>query len=202
LNLSNPGVTSIYRGFANPDAAMDLPKDAGVDTSSVMIGVPAETHEGENRVSVSPNAVTLLKKQGFNVCVERGAGINANFLDSDYESQGATMVDRSDALGSDIVLKVREPTVTDINSMKEGSTLYSFLYPKQNQELVEAATQRGVNTFAMESVPRISRAQVFDALSSMANISGYKAVIESAHHFGRLFTGQMTAAGKMPPAKV
>lgn len=202
MRLANPGVTSIYRGFANPDPAMDLPKDDGVDTSSVRVGVPAEDYAGENRVAVSPNAVGLLKKGGFNVCIERGAGLKANFLDSEYESQGATIVDRSEALGSDVVLKVREPTVNDINSMKEGSTLYSFLYPKQNQDLVDAATQRGVNTFAMESVPRISRAQVFDALSSMANISGYKAVIESAHHFGRLFTGQMTAAGKMPPAKV
>jgi len=164
---------------------MDLPKDDGLDTSSIRIGVPTETHTDENRVAVSPNAVKLLKKQGFNVCIEKGAGLKANFLDVDYENEGAVIVDRSEAIESDIVMKVREPTVTDINAMKEGGTLYSFLYPAQNKELVEAATAKGINTFAMDSVPRISRAQVFDALSSMANISGYKAVIESAHHFGR-----------------
>lgn len=204
LTMINPGMFNMHKHFSTKkeDFVMTLPKDEGRDCSELAIGVPTENLPGENRVAISPTAVKLLTKKGFTVNVEKGAGHHANFLDSDYVAEGANIVSHTDAMESDIVFKVREPSVADISEMKQGATSFSFFYPAQNQEIVAAAEAKGVTSFAMDCVPRISRAQVFDALSSMANISGYKAVIESAHHFGRLFTGQMTAAGKTPPAKV
>ncbi|XP_069105795.1 NAD(P) transhydrogenase, mitochondrial-like [Argopecten irradians] len=174
----------------------------GIPYKNLTIGVPKETFANEKRVALSPAAVATLTKKGFNVNIEKGAGLEAKFLDSDYEASGATITSLDGAFKSDIVLKVRAPEVSEIPNFKENSTLISFVYPKQNTDLVQQLATKKLNVFAMDMVPRISRAQVFDALSSMANIAGYKAVVESANNFGRFFTGQITAAGKVPPAKV
>ncbi|MBF0109746.1 MAG: Re/Si-specific NAD(P)(+) transhydrogenase subunit alpha [Magnetococcales bacterium] len=174
------------------------------------IGIPREVHPGENRVAASPDSVRQLIKLGFSVAVEAGAGLNAQFEDSHYREAGAEIIAETAALWQavDIVFKVRAPTLhpglkkNEIDLLKRGNTLISFIWPAQNKELMDLLAARGVNVLAMDSVPRISRAQKLDALSSMANIAGYRAVIEAAHAFGRFFTGQVTAAGKVPPAKV
>ncbi|HEV2007406.1 MAG TPA: Re/Si-specific NAD(P)(+) transhydrogenase subunit alpha, partial [Burkholderiales bacterium] len=169
-----------------------------------VIGVPKETATGEKRVATVPEVVEKLIKLGFNVAVESGAGDAANFSDSAYRAAGAEIVADAAKLWSaaDIVFKVRAPTVEEIGLMREGSTLVSFIWPAQNPELLKQLAAKKATVLAMDSVPRISRAQKLDALSSMANIAGYRAVIEAAHQFGRFFTGQITAAGKVPPAKV
>lgn len=172
--------------------------------SELTVGVPRETFPNERRVAISPQNVALLKKKGFrNVLVERGAGVQADFLDEAYEKAGATLVD-TDGVWSqaDIILKVRGPNVNEIDRLKEGATIISMLQPAQNKDLVERLAARKATSFAMDMIPRISRAQVFDALSSMANIAGYKAVLEASNNFGRFLTGQVTAAGKIPPCKV
>lgn len=174
----------------------------GIPYKNLTVGIPKETFLNEKRVAISPAAVANLIKKGFNVSVEKDAGIEAKFTNSDYETAGAKILSAQDAFKSDIVLKVRAPTDKELPLFKDNATLISFLYPKQNQDLVEKLATHNLNAFAMDMIPRISRAQVFDALSSMANIAGYKAVIEAANHFGRFFTGQITAAGKVPPAKV
>jgi H+-translocating NAD(P) transhydrogenase subunit alpha len=166
------------------------------------LGVVLETRPGERRVAASPNVVAKWTKAGWAVDVERGAGTAANFPDAQYEAAGATIVDRAAAWSADIVLKVRPPETAEISQLREGACLITFLYPAQNEELVTALAARKVTVLAMDQVPRISRAQKMDALSSMANISGYRAVIEAANRFGSFFTGQFTAAGKVPPAKV
>ena len=156
-------------------------------------------------MSLTPANVALLLKKGFKkILVEKGAGAEADFPDQAYSAAGATLVDGPLAIWkeSDIVLKVRGPSVAETESMKEGQTIISFLQPAQNKALVEKLAGRKVTSFAMDMVPRISRAQVFDALSSMANIAGYKAVLEASNSFGRYMTGQVTAAGKVPPCKV
>lgn len=169
-----------------------------------VIGVPRETATGEKRVATVPEVVEKLIKLGFQVRVETGAGAGANFSDEVYRAAGAQIVDGAAELwaGSDIVFKVRGPTADEIALMHEGATLVSFIWPAQNAELLKSLAAKKVTVLAMDSVPRISRAQKLDALSSMANIAGYRAVIEAAHQFGRFFTGQITAAGKVPPAKV
>ncbi|MDP2795414.1 MAG: Re/Si-specific NAD(P)(+) transhydrogenase subunit alpha [Sulfurisoma sp.] len=168
------------------------------------IGVPRETFAGEKRVATVPDVVEKLIKLGFAVSVESGAGDAANFADDTYRAAGAEIV--ADAVSlwakADIVFKVRAPATAEVGLMREGSTLVSFVWPAQNPELLQQLAARKVTVLAMDSVPRMSRAQKMDALSSMANIAGYRAVIEAAHHFGRFFTGQITAAGKVPPAKV
>ncbi|TAK56425.1 MAG: Re/Si-specific NAD(P)(+) transhydrogenase subunit alpha [Gammaproteobacteria bacterium] len=171
---------------------------------SMTIGVPRETFAGEKRVATVPEAVEKLIKLGFAVCVETGAGIAANFGDDAYLAAGARIAGSAAELmaGSDIIFKVRAPTSEEIALLKPGSILISFIWPAQNPELMRELADRQLTVLAMDSVPRISRAQKLDALSSMANIGGYRAVIEAAHHFGRFFTGQITAAGKVPPAKV
>ncbi|KAJ5775604.1 uncharacterized protein N7511_000615 [Penicillium nucicola] len=176
--------------------------------AELTIGVPLEIFPGERRVAITPQNVALLLKKGVSrILIQRGAGEGAQLLDDAYEKAGATLVDR-DAIWSqsDIVLKVRSPQsegpFNEIQALRQGSTVISFLYPLQNKPLVEALAVRGVTVFAMDRIPRISRAQVFDALSSMANIAGYKAVLEASNHFGRFLTGQVTAAGKIPPSKV
>lgn len=174
----------------------------GISYSKLTIGVPKETFLNEKRVALSPAAVKLLTKEGFNVVIEDGAGSLAKFSNAEYEASGAQVKPQSDVFVSDIVLKVRAPSTEEVGKLKAGSNLISFLYPAQNSELIDQLAAAKVTTFAMDCIPRISRAQVFDALSSMANIAGYKAVIEAANHFGRFFTGQITAAGKVPPAKV
>ena len=151
-----------------------------------------------------PEVVGKLAKLGFSVVVESGAGEAANFGDEDYRAAGAEVIAGAAALWSrsDIVFKVRPPSVAEIGMLREGATLVCFLWPAQNPDLMQLLAARKATVLAMDSVPRISRAQKLDALSSMANIAGYRAVIEAAHEFGRFFTGQITAAGKVPPAKV
>jgi NAD(P) transhydrogenase len=172
------------------------------------VGVPREIYPNERRVALTPQNVALLLKKGFvRVLVERGAGDGAQLLDQAYEKAGATLVDQATVWSeSNIVLKVRGPQLNgpfnEAEALKPGSTIISFLYPAQNRQLVDKLAARGANSFAMDMIPRISRAQVFDALSSMANIAGYKAVLEASNHFGRFLTGQVTAAGKIPPSKV
>jgi len=170
----------------------------------MVIGVPAETAPGEKRVATVPEVVEKLAKLGFSVVVESGAGEAANFGDEGYRAAGAEVIPGAAALWSrsDIVFKVRAPSALEIGMMREGATLVCFLWPAQNPELLQQLAARQATVLAMDSVPRISRAQKLDALSSMANIAGYRAVIEAAHEFGRFFTGQITAAGKVPPAKV
>jgi len=169
-----------------------------------VIGIPRETAVGEKRVATVPEVVERLIKLGFAVKVESGAGEAANFSDDSYRAAGAGIVDDAAALwaGADIVFKVRGPSAEEVGLLREGGTLVSFIWPAQNPELLQQLAAKKATVLAMDSVPRISRAQKLDALSSMANIAGYRAVIEAAHHFGRFFTGQITAAGKMPPAKV
>jgi NAD(P) transhydrogenase subunit alpha len=171
---------------------------------SQLIGVPRESAAGEKRVATVPEVVEKLVKLGFRVAVQAGAGDAANFADETYRAAGAEIVGDAARLwaDADIVFKVRAPNAEEVQMLRPGTTLASFIWPAQNPQLMEALAARKATVLAMDSVPRISRAQKLDALSSMANIAGYRAVIESAHAFGRFFTGQITAAGKVPPAKV
>ena len=170
---------------------------------NMQIGIPREIQVNENRVAATPNTVQLLIKQGFSFLVENNAGTAASFSDQAYTDAGAVISDDNSAIWqSDIILKVNAPTDTEIALIKEGATLVSFIWPAQNPKLLKKLEAKKVNVIAMDSVPRTSRAQALDALSSMANIAGYRAVIEAANQFGRFFTGQITAAGKVPPAKV
>lgn len=169
-----------------------------------LIGIPQEIFAGEKRVATVPDVVQKLIKLGFAVAVQSGAGDAASISDDAYRNAGATIVADAASLWaqSDIVFKVRAPSRDEVHLMREGGTLVSFIWPAQNPELLQVLAARKATVLAMDSVPRISRAQKLDALSSMANIGGYRAVIEAAHEFGRFFTGQITAAGKVPPAKV
>ena len=174
------------------------------------IGVPKEIHTGERRVATTPEAAQFLKTLGFAVAIESGAGLESRFGDDAYRQAGVEVADDAKTLylQSDIILKVRPPenhperSVDEIELFREGQTLISFIQPAQNQELLKKLAGKKLSVLAMDSLPRISRAQKMDALSSMANIAGYRAVIEAAQHFGRFFTGQITAAGKIPPAKI
>ncbi|KPN71575.1 Re/Si-specific NAD(P)(+) transhydrogenase subunit alpha [Neisseria sp. 83E34] len=166
------------------------------------IGIPKETLALETRVAGTPSTVTQLQKLGFEVVVEKGAGLAASLDDAAYEAAGATVADTAEVWSCPLIYKVNAPSETEIEYLSAGQTLVSFLWPAQNPELVQKLTDQKVNVLAMDMVPRISRAQALDALSSMANISGYRAVIEAANAFGRFFTGQITAAGKVPPAQV
>jgi NAD(P) transhydrogenase subunit alpha len=169
-----------------------------------VIGVPKENAPGEKRVATVPEVVEKLIKLGFKVLVQSGAGDAANFSDDTYRAAGASIAGSAAEVwaASDIVFKVRGPDAGEVALLRDGATLVSFIWPAQNPELLKQLAARNATVLAMDSVPRISRAQKLDALSSMANIAGYRAVIEAAHHFGRFFTGQITAAGKVPPAKV
>ena len=171
---------------------------------SLTIGIPREIYPGEKRVAAVPDVVEKWRKLGFAVAIESGAGALANFADDTYIAAGATVADNAAALfaQADLILKVRAPTSAEVAAMRPGTTIISFIWPAQNPQLMQEMAARQLTVLAMDSVPRISRAQKMDALSSMANIAGYRAVIEAAHHFGRFFTGQITAAGKVPPAKV
>ncbi len=174
------------------------------------IGIPKEIYEGERRVAATPDTVRrMIKKQGFMVVVESGAGVLASYPDSAYEEAGATIVDMpSEVWNCDIVAKVRPPQYhegtgqEEAEMLGEGGTLISFLWPAEAEATIKMLEGRKVNAIAMDQVPRITRAQKLDALSSMGNIAGYRAVVEAAQQFGRFFTGQITAAGKVPPAKV
>ena len=169
------------------------------------IGIPREVFAGEKRVATVPDVVEKLIKLGFKVAVETGAGDLANFSDDDYRAAGAEILDTAAKLwaGSDIVFKVRGPDADEVALMREGGTLISFIWPAQNPELMQQLAAKKATVLAIDSLPRqLSRAQKMDALTSMAGISGYRAVIEAANAFGRFFNGQITAAGKVPPAKV
>ena len=168
------------------------------------IGIPKEIYPNECRVAATPNTVKKLQKLGFEILVESNAGSAANFTDRAYQEADCKIIPDAASLWSeaDIILKVRAPEDSEIAVMPEGKTIISFIYPAQNEELLNKLASRNATILAMDTVPRISRAQKMDALSSMANIAGYRAVIEAANNFGRFFTGQITAAGKVPPAKV
>ncbi|MCB9566116.1 MAG: Re/Si-specific NAD(P)(+) transhydrogenase subunit alpha [Myxococcales bacterium] len=174
------------------------------------IGIPKEVHPGECRVAATPDNARRLQKFGFEVQVESGAGAAANFSDDAYREAGCTVIADVRQLyqSSDIILKVREPEdhpaqrCHEADLVREGGILISFIWPAENQALLDRLAARKATVLAMDQVPRISRAQKLDALSSMANIAGYRAVVEAAQNFGRFFTGQITAAGKVPPAKV
>ena len=168
------------------------------------IGTPKEVFAGENRVAMTPESAKQLQKLGYECAIEAGAGANAGFSDADYSAAGVEVIKTAAALwkASDIVAKVRQPDDKELKRLTADKTLISFFNPAGNEDGMAAAKAKGANVIAMEMVPRISRAQKMDALSSMANIAGYRAVIEAGNNFGRFFTGQITAAGKVPPAKV
>lgn len=174
----------------------------GIPYEKLVIGVPKEIWQNERRVACTPIVAATLIQKGFQVQIEDGAGAEAQFRNEDYEKSGAKITSKDAVYNSDIILKLRQPMDTEVGSIKNGSTLISFLYPAQNKDLINKLAAKKINAFAMDCIPRISRAQVFDALSSMANVAGYRAVVEASHHFGRFFSGQITAAGKVPPAKV
>lgn len=166
------------------------------------IGIPYEVTPGENRVAATPDTVRQLIGLGYDVVVEAGAGERAALLDDAFEAAGATIGDVDAVWHGDVVLGVNPPTPEQVAALRRGAVLISFLWPRQDEDLTRALAAQGVTALSMDMVPRTSRAQALDALSSMANISGYRAVVEAAHAFGRFFTGQITAAGKVPPAKV
>jgi H+-translocating NAD(P) transhydrogenase subunit alpha len=170
----------------------------------VKIGAPKEIFDGEARVAMTPDSALQLVKLGHSCVIETGAGLRAGFSDASYAAVGVDVVKTEAALfkAADVVVKVRGPEDKEVKLLREGQTLISFFWPAQNPDLLEAVKARGATVIAMDMVPRISRAQKMDALSSMANIAGYRAVIEAGNNFGRFFTGQVTAAGKVPPAKV
>ncbi len=168
------------------------------------IGTPKEIHARENRVAMTPASARDLQKLGYDCVIETGAGVAAGFADALYQEAGVEVAKTAAALwkAADVVAKVRPPTEAEVKRMTDGQTLISFFNPGANDKLLKLAADKGATVIAMEMVPRISRAQKMDALSSMANIAGYRAVIEASNNFGRFFTGQITAAGKVPPAKV
>lgn len=167
------------------------------------IGIPHEILPGENRVAMAPSTIKDLKKLGLEFLVEAGAGNNASFSDQAYKEAGAEITADTELIWkSDMVLKVRPPETSEISKMKEGGCLASLVYPARNKEILNEFASKKLTVLAMDMVPRITRAQKMDVLSSMANIAGYRAVIEAAIEFGGFFTGQITAAGKVPPAKV
>ena len=168
------------------------------------IGTPKETFAGERRVAMTPDSALALQKLGHDCVIEAGAGLEAGFADADYAAAGVEVVKTAAALwkAADVVAKVRVPDDTEMKRLRDGQTLISFFSPVADEDKMAAAAKKGTTVIAMEMIPRISRAQKMDALSSMANIAGYRAVIEAGNNFGRFFTGQITAAGKVPPAKV
>ena len=168
------------------------------------IGAPKEIFEGENRVALTPQSALQSQKLGYECVIETGAGVAARFSDQDYKDAGVEVVKTGAALwkACDFIIKVRAPEEVEIKRFREGQTLISFIWPAQSEALLEKLRAKGVTAIAMDMVPRISRAQKMDALSSMANIGGYRAVVEASNNFGRFFTGQITAAGKVPPATV
>lgn len=170
----------------------------------MIIGAPRERAEHEARVALTPESARQIQKLGHECCVEAGAGAAADFTDQAYRDAGVTVVEGAEALWQavDIVIKVREPDETEAGYLREDQTLIAFFWPAQNEAMLERCRETGATVIAMDMVPRISRAQKMDALSSTANIVGYRAVMEAGNQFGRFFTGQVTAAGKVPPAKV
>lgn len=170
----------------------------------MIIATPKEVFLGENRVAMTPSSVLQLQKLGHSCIIQSGAGVGARFSDAAYKAAGAKVVKSLASLykQADIIVRVRPPDADEVALLKPSQTLISFFYPAQSEALLEAVRKKKARVLAMDMVPRISRAQKMDALSSMANIAGYRAVIEASNHFGRFFTGQITAAGKIPPAKI
>jgi NAD(P) transhydrogenase subunit alpha len=168
------------------------------------IGAPTETAEGEARVALTPESAERLQKLGYECLVESGAGAAASITDAAYESAGVKVLGSAIELWgeADVIIKVREPSMAEVDAAPEGKTLICFIWPAANEDLLAKLQAKQMSALAMDMVPRISRAQKMDALSSMANIAGYRAVVEAGNNFGRFFMGQMTAAGKVPPAKV
>merc|ERR1712088_18744 len=199
--LVSPLRTSV-RGFRSSARRYADAAPTGIPYSKLNLGVPAETWTNEKRVACTPANTALFTKKGFTVNIQEGAGRLSNFRDEDYAAAGGNIVSKEAAFAQDITLKLRQPSLEEVALLRDEATLYSFLYPGQNPDLVKALASKKITAFGMDCVPGISRAQVFDALSSMGNISGYRAVVEASNHFGRFFTGQITAAGKVPPAKV
>uniref|UniRef100_A0A8C0AYS0 proton-translocating NAD(P)(+) transhydrogenase n=1 Tax=Buteo japonicus TaxID=224669 RepID=A0A8C0AYS0_9AVES len=180
----------------------------GIPYKQLTVGVPKEIFENEKRVALSPAGVQALVKQGFNIVVESCAGEASKFSDDHYREIGAKIQGTKEVLASDLIIKVRAPIynsalgVHEADLFKTAATLISFIYPAQNPDLLTKLAEKKTTVLAMDQVPRVTIAQGYDALSSMANIDGYKAVVLAANHFGQFFTGQITAAGKAPPAKV
>lgn len=168
----------------------------------MQIGIPRESLQGENRVAASPKSVQQLKKLGFEILIESKAGEKASFNDASFQDAGATIGSATEVWQSDIILKINAPSSAEIKSLNSDSTCISLLAPAQNDSLLQELSHQKVTALSVDSIPRISRAQSMDVLSSMANIAGYRAVVEASANFGRFFTGQITAAGKIPPAKV
>ena len=196
---SRSRVTAICRVFS---AAAETPK--GIPYAQLTVGIPKEDFPLEKRVAATPESVERLIKPGFTVMVQDGAGVDAYFSNQDYEKAGAKIAASADDIWkqSDIVLKLRPPSTEQVQMLGDR-TLISFLYPKQNEGLVKQLQDQKATAFAMDCIPRtLSRGQTYDALSSQANIEGYRAVLEASNEFGRFLAGQMTAAGKVPPAKV
>ena len=189
-------------------AAVSMPSHLAGDHKEeidMIIGTPVEVFKGENRVAMTPQSAQALQKLGHDCVIQTGAGKGARFSDADYRAAGVKVVKTAAALwkAADIVVKVRPlEGETEEKRVRKGQTIISFFYPAQNKDQLERMNAAGVHYIAMDMVPRISRAQKMDALSSMANIAGYRAVIEAGNNFGRFFTGQITAAGKVPPARV
>ena len=168
----------------------------------MIIGIPKESLRSEQRVACSPPSVKQLVALGFEVLVQKGAGASASFTDQAYLDAGASLVTKKKCLASDIIVKVNAPTEAEVDQLNDDAYLVSLISPAQNEPLLTQLQAKSVTTLAMDMVPRMTRSQSLDALSSMANIAGYRAVIEASHVFGRFFTGQITAAGNLPPAKV
>nr|KAF6366737.1 nicotinamide nucleotide transhydrogenase [Pipistrellus kuhlii] len=204
-----PGKKEFLRTFHTHQALWcKSPAKPGIPYKQLTVGIPKEIFQNEKRVALSPAGVQALVKQGFNVVVESGAGEASKFSDDHYRAAGAQIQGTKEVLASDLVVKVRAPMLNptlDIHEadlLKSSGTLISFIYPAQNPDLLDKLSKRKTTVLAMDQVPRVTIAQGYDALSSMANIAGYKAVVLAANHFGRFFTGQITAAGKVPPAKI
>ena len=174
-----------------------------VETAPPMtLGIPAETKKGESLVAASPKTVAQLVALGYDVVVQKGAGLNATFSDAEYAAAGAKVADAKSAWGADIVTAVNAPGSADLTKMRKGSVLISMMSAPSSPDYIADLAKRGITGMALDAVPRISRAQSMDVLSTMSNVSGYRAVIEAAENYGGMFTGQMTAAGKTPPANV
>jgi NAD(P) transhydrogenase subunit alpha len=195
MTIAVPNPTEITETSETSISSQNKPK---------IIGIPKETYVNECRVAATPDTAKKLQKLGFEVILETGAGSLANFSDEAYQNADCRIVAGLNTLfnEADIILKVRPPSPEEVAQLPLNKTLISFIWPAQNAELLEQLAERQTTVLAMDAIPRISRAQKLDALSSMANIAGYRAVIEAANNFGRFFTGQITAAGKVPPAKV
>ena len=169
----------------------------------MIIGCPKELDKEEKRVALTPSSAKELMKLGFKCQIEQNAGLDSNYSDKDYKNVGVKIVSPKDIWSkSDIIIKVKAPNKLEVKLLKSKTILISFIWPSQNKKLLEEIKKKNVSAISMDMIPRISRAQKMDALSSMANIAGYRAVIEATNNFGKFFTGQITAAGKVPPAKV